>query len=872
MEGQVSESQRSPDNPREVLGRIITNAGAGKEMNPAALIPDLLRFSEIGNFEPKTTAYLRDRVGCHGDVRAALILSIDDSDSLTNGRKVLAGIKMARIFGMDIGKPKTAEYLDKLSKKYEPKKKISPACPRRIKGRLPLAALTALTAIAGHLPHQTEAISRTIFKDAQPPPIVLRIGTAQAQEEEQPQATATVVAAPEPELSPAPTEKPKTPTPVPATATATAKATATATATATPKPTETPKPTPTPEIRTFKKDILREQIAPIIYAKIQKIRAEKAAGDPDYEQRINKEINEGKINILITGGREDDDLTDSIQLFSWDFATNTLYVISIPRDLQSPEVLQKTKNQVDSKINQATHFSRKDGKPDPALLKLAVENATGISVDLYMHLGFSFFKDAINKTVKTIDVVLDKDIEDKFYPTEDNWYKTIKYSKGPNKLNGEQALEIARVRHIDSDYERSKRQQMIIEALIKQILSDNFFNQFKHLSTLRDIWYEDVLGKSTIKPDFDLDGLFFDDLGRLVQDIPHMIWGKLSGQAKMAEMPTIFTTGLTNRNYVVDSGIKNANGINSYNTKISGGNPNTANPRRDYWKGPREFVEKFIKGHVGEPPEEEEFQVEMPANEGAPSTSQITGEGGNMINVGYKTTSAKEETKVAIPAKEQRILYPQELSYEEVKPWIGKLRNSHDSVLTESLFTRELAALPQEKRQEVMKAIAMAHAKALIEYYGDVDAIIGLDPGHGGSDVGSSGTAPGGKVLTEKSLTWELSQIIADEIYQQSGGKYTTIFLRPENPHDEDTDGDGVVSAFDRIQKRKAQLLEMERKLRPSPNGKNLLYLSVHFNGDATNPDLKGTETYWPNETGVADQGHRDGSRKLAQILHQSIL
>lgn len=428
-------------------------------------------------------------------------------------------------------------------------------------------------------------------------------------EQESPPPAATAIATLKPEPSSTPTEKPQ-PT-----------ATSTAIPPPTTTPTEIPKPPPTPEVKTFKKDILRNQIAPLIYAKIERIRAERETNDPEYYNRIDKELNEGKINILVTGGREDDDLTDSIQLFSWDFATNSLYVISIPRDLQSPEVLQKTKSQVDSKINQATHFNRNNLKqPDPALLKLAVENATGISVDLYMHLGFSFFKDAINKTVKTIDVVLDKDIEDNLYPTEDNWYKRIFYRKGKNTLNGEQALEVARVRHIDSDYERSKRQQMIIEALIKKILSDNFFNQFRHLSTLRDDWYENVLGKSTIKPDFDLDGLFFNDLGRLAQNIPQMFWDKLSGQAKMAEMPTIFTTGLTNRNYVIGAGIKNAKGEESFNTKISGGNPNTSNPRKDYWKKSRDFTKKFITENAGEPPEEEEIQIEIPANSENPTS------------------------------------------------------------------------------------------------------------------------------------------------------------------------------------------------------------------------------------------------------------
>ncbi|OGE29550.1 hypothetical protein A2867_00110 [Candidatus Daviesbacteria bacterium RIFCSPHIGHO2_01_FULL_40_11] len=380
----------------------------------------------------------------------------------------------------------------------------------------------------------------------------------------------------------------------------------TATSTATPRPTETPtpKPTPTPEVKTFKKDILREQLTPIIYSKIEQIRAERAAQDPEYYNRINKELNEGKINILITGGREDDPLTDSIQLFSWDPNTNTLYAVAFPRDLQSPEVLNKTKDPTNSRINQAL------GKGGPELLRLAIENATALSVDLYMHTNFDVLKDVINKTIGTIDIEFDKDIVDNAYPTEDNGIKRIFYPKGKNTLTGEQALETARTRHGDNDYERAKRQQKIIEALIRKIFSENILNQARYLYTMRDIWYQKVHESGTLKPDFDLDDLFFHDLKRVIEQIPQMAWDKLIKGVKVAEIPTIFATGISSKNFVVGAGVPRLS-----ITKISGGNPNTSNPRRDYWQRTRTFAEKFITENAGEPPDEKEITIEIPTEE-----------------------------------------------------------------------------------------------------------------------------------------------------------------------------------------------------------------------------------------------------------------
>lgn len=231
-----------------------------------------------------------------------------------------------------------------------------------------------------------------------------------------------------------------------------------------------------------------------------------------------------------------------------------------------------------------------------------------------------------------------------------------------------------------------------------------------------------------------------------------------------------------------------------------------------------------------------------------------------------------EEVQITLPPKEQRILYPQELSYEEVARWIGKLRGTHESVISESLFTRELANLFGDQREKVFSEIAKAHAEALIEHLGNAPALIGLDPGHGGTDFGSSGVTAEGERLVEKNLTWKLVNMIAEEIYQQTGGLYTVVILRPEEPNDRDLDGDGTISALERIQPRKALLLETESKLKaPQDRGKDIVYLSVHLNGSA-DPNQKGTSVYWPNEVGEPNASYSEGSKNLAQILQRKIV
>ncbi|MBI2195541.1 MAG: N-acetylmuramoyl-L-alanine amidase [Candidatus Levybacteria bacterium] len=232
------------------------------------------------------------------------------------------------------------------------------------------------------------------------------------------------------------------------------------------------------------------------------------------------------------------------------------------------------------------------------------------------------------------------------------------------------------------------------------------------------------------------------------------------------------------------------------------------------------------------------------------------------------------EARISLPSKEQRILYPKELTDSEVTPWIGQLRNSHDSVLIEALFTKELASMSSEKREETMQAIAKASVQALIEHYGNSPTIVGIDPGHGGTDIGSSARTPDGTILLEKDLTWQLALMVSEEIYSQSKGGYFGVMLRPQYPVDEDLDKDGTISAIERLQKRKALLRETQKRLGeafPEIVDGNIVYLSLHFN-DYPDQTLKGTETFWPNDVAVNSEKHRLSSKLLAQAVQEKIV
>ncbi len=97
------------------------------------------------------------------------------------------------------------------------------------------------------------------------------------------------------------------------------------------------------------------------------------------------------------------------------------------------------------------------------LLNKTLEHNFGVSADYSVEVDFSGFK-------KVIDLVGGVDINltgaEAKYLTARN--KTWSFEKGLNRLDGEQALDYARIRALDNDLGRSNRQRNVITALLNK--------------------------------------------------------------------------------------------------------------------------------------------------------------------------------------------------------------------------------------------------------------------------------------------------------------------------------------------------------------------------------------------------------------------
>jgi len=111
----------------------------------------------------------------------------------------------------------------------------------------------------------------------------------------------------------------------------------------------------------------------------------------------------------------------------------------------------------------------------------------GIKIDKYVSVGFEAFTELIDG-VGGVDVAVTEKEADYLNQTWYKWsltHKKVTFESGDSvHLDGEKALMFCRIRYLDSDIERTRRQRLVIAALKEKLTSTN---PFKLLSVAQAI-------------------------------------------------------------------------------------------------------------------------------------------------------------------------------------------------------------------------------------------------------------------------------------------------------------------------------------------------------------------------------------------------
>lgn len=178
-------------------------------------------------------------------------------------------------------------------------------------------------------------------------------------------------------------------------------------------------------------------------------------------------------NFLLVGvgGSEHDgsNLTDTIILASLDQHNKLVKMLSLPRDLYIDDKL--TGGQRINKLYDTYLVKYKNSAKAMGELEKTVSEMTDMPIQYYIKIDFNGFVKIVD-ALGGVDVNVEKAIYDNTYPLgETEKYTTFKIDAGPQHLDGETALKYARSRHTTSDFDRARRQQLLLAAIKEKAFS-----------------------------------------------------------------------------------------------------------------------------------------------------------------------------------------------------------------------------------------------------------------------------------------------------------------------------------------------------------------------------------------------------------------
>lgn len=192
-------------------------------------------------------------------------------------------------------------------------------------------------------------------------------------------------------------------------------------------------------------------------------------------------------NILLLGSdqRKGDPAyrTDTIIVVSINRSTNTVNLLSIPRDLYV-----YVPGYGYSKINTASllgDIRRWPGR-GAGLIADAITYNLGIKIDRYARVNFDGFKTIVD-AIGGIDVPVDCPLSDyrlaspDLNPNIESNYRMFTLPIGFHHMDGAMALWFARSRMTTSDFERGRRQQVVLRSIWQQAQKADLINKVPEL-------------------------------------------------------------------------------------------------------------------------------------------------------------------------------------------------------------------------------------------------------------------------------------------------------------------------------------------------------------------------------------------------------
>lgn len=239
--------------------------------------------------------------------------------------------------------------------------------------------------------------------------------------------------------------------------------------------------------------------------------------------------------------------TDTMMLISLNPDSGEMGILSIPRDLY----FDVPGYSVPQRVNSAMVLGELDQvNYGPRLAMQTVQYNLGMRVHNYIVMDFQAVVEIVD-ILGGLDIDVPYDIADYEYPDMNYGYDPLILRAGMQHMDGLTALKFARTRHGDNDFERARRQQMVIYALRDHVLDSNLLPQLilqspTLLSSLDDNLYTDLQVDQIIQLALYLKDISQENIRTGVIDSSYIVpWVTTEGASvlvpRRAQLPTLLT-------------------------------------------------------------------------------------------------------------------------------------------------------------------------------------------------------------------------------------------------------------------------------------------------------------------------------------------
>ncbi|MCA1646363.1 MAG: LCP family protein [Chloroflexi bacterium] len=250
-----------------------------------------------------------------------------------------------------------------------------------------------------------------------------------------------------------------------------------------------------------------------------------AAADPAYWTRLDPKLNGTRLNFLLFGYGETHEppLTErafigSLTIFSYDYATRQIDLVSLTHDIRAPEIERYLHNQTQQptgpiKIDRAYSTGGFD------LMRRTLEDATGLAIDYQLAFKESAIAGATDNVFGGLDVDVPLAFKVNGFYLDGEKYPGGEFNQGLQRLNGVQVIQFIKTvpveEHYDPALEHNARKHLVFRSLMDAMGQHSGDVAFLGRAAL---FFSGQVAQDSIAYDFNLRGLLVDNLRTLMTD------------------------------------------------------------------------------------------------------------------------------------------------------------------------------------------------------------------------------------------------------------------------------------------------------------------------------------------------------------------